>query len=111
VTVTVRGENVTQQPIPRSLDEGDLLVSARDADWIYIRNTETGTEELYDRRSDPEQRTDLSAADDGTAVAARERLREAVSDHATLLDGVDRDVSAAGVDEDIETRLEALGYR
>ncbi|QGX95738.1 DUF1501 domain-containing protein [Haloplanus rallus] len=111
VTVTVRGEDVTQQPIPRSLDEGDLLVSARDADWVYIRNAETGAEELYDRRSDPVQRTDLADDDDPSAVAARERLREAVLDHVTMLEEVDRDDSAAGVDEDIETRLEALGYR
>ena len=111
VTVTVRGEDVTQQPIPRSLDEGDLLVSARDADWVYIRNAETGAAELYDRRSDPEQRTDLADDDDPSAVATRERLREAVLDHVTMLEGVDHDDSAASVDEDIETRLEALGYR
>ncbi|GAB6860850.1 sulfatase [Haloplanus litoreus] len=111
VTVTVRGDDVTQQPIPRSLDEGDLLVSARDTRWVYIRNTETGEEELYDRRADPGLQDDRSADDDTAATAARDRLRVVALDHAATLDAVDHDGSAEGVDEDIETRLEALGYR
>jgi arylsulfatase A-like enzyme len=111
VTVTVRGDDVTQQPIPRSLDEGDLLVSARDADWTYILNTETGAEELYDRRADPTEQSDRSADDDPTAAAAREHLRTVAEDHASMLESVDREADADGVDEDIETRLEALGYR
>jgi arylsulfatase A-like enzyme len=111
VTVTVCGDDVTQQPIPRSLDEGDLLVSARDTDWVYVRNTETGAEELYDRRADPDQRTDRSDDDDPEATAAREHLRTVVDDHAALLASVDAAGRDEGVDEDIETRLEALGYR
>ena len=111
VTVTVRGDDVTQQPIPRSLDEGDLLVSARDADWTYILNAETGAEELYDRRADPAEQSDRSDDDDPTAVAAREHLRTVVEDHASMLGSVDHDAGGDGVDEDIETRLEALGYR
>jgi arylsulfatase A-like enzyme len=111
VTVTVRGEDVTQQPIPRSLGEGDLLVSARDADWAYILNTETGAEELYDRQADPVQRSDLSADDDPAAVAAREHLRTVAEDHAATIESMDPEAAGDGVDEDIETRLEALGYR
>ncbi|SEA21642.1 Arylsulfatase A [Haloplanus vescus] len=111
VTVTVRGDDVTQQPIPRSLDEGDLVVSARDDDWTYIRNTVTGEEELYDRHADPEQRTDRSAADDPETETARDRLRGVVDDHVAVLDAVDAEEEAAGVDGDIETRLKALGYR
>jgi arylsulfatase A-like enzyme len=111
VTVTVRDEDVTRQPIPRSLDEGDLLVSVRDADWAYIVNTETGAEELYDRRADPEQRTNLAADDDPAVAAAREHLRTVAEDHASMLRSVDRESDAGGVDEDVETRLEALGYR
>ncbi|WP_251328798.1 sulfatase-like hydrolase/transferase [Haloplanus pelagicus] len=111
VTVTVRGDDVTQQPIPRSLDEGDLLVSARDSDWVYIRNTETDAEELYDRRADPGLQDDRSADDDPTTVAARDRLREATLDHAATLDAVDHEAHEGDVGDDIETRLEALGYR
>ena len=113
VTVAVRGEEVTQQPIPRRLDEGDLLVSARDRDWVYIRNTVTGAEELYDRRADPEQRTDLLSDGDveGDAADARDRLGDTVDDHIATLEAADRDDPEDAVDEDIETRLEALGYR
>ena len=111
VTVTVRGDDVTKQPIPRSLDEGDLLVSARDADWVYIQNTATGAEELYDRRVDSDQQTDRSTDDDPEAAAAREHLRTVVEDHASMLVSVDADDGDGSVDEDIETRLEALGYR
>jgi len=111
VTVTVRGEDVTQQPIPRSLDEGDLLVSARDADWAYIRNTATDAEELYDRQADPEQRIDRAGDDDPAVATALERLRAVVLDHVAVIEAVDADDRANGVDEDIETRLEALGYR
>jgi len=111
VTVTVRGDDVTQQPIPRSLDEGDLLVSARDTDWVYIRNTETGEEELYDRRADPEQRTDRADDDDPEPAAAREHLRTVVDDHVATLGAVEQVDQDDGVDEDIETRLKALGYR
>ncbi|MFB6195185.1 MAG: sulfatase-like hydrolase/transferase [Haloplanus sp.] len=112
VSVTVRGDSVTQQPIPRRLDEGDLLVSARDTDWVYIHNTATGTEELYDRRTDPTQQTDRSADTDPETVAARDRLRDAVVDHTATLMAVDGDDPAGpGIDDDIQTRLKALGYR
>jgi arylsulfatase A-like enzyme len=111
VTVTVRGDDVTQQPIPRSLDQGALLVSARDADWTYILNTDTDAEELYDRRADPTQQDDRSDTDDAAADAARDRLRAVVDEHVTLLDGADSDTPRATADESIETRLEALGYR
>jgi hypothetical protein len=49
--------------------------------------------------------------DDPAAVAAREHLRTVVDDHVSMLETVDIDAQDDGVDEDIETRLEALGYR
>lgn len=68
VSVAVRGEDVTTQPIPRALDEGDLLVSVRDRDWTYIQNTNTGHYELYHRPTDPGQQHDLAAPTDTTAI-------------------------------------------
>jgi len=38
------GEEVTEQPIPRSLSDGDLLVSVRDAEWTYIENADTAAD-------------------------------------------------------------------
>jgi arylsulfatase A-like enzyme len=111
VSVTVRGETVTTQPIPRTLEEGDLLVSARTARWTLVENTVTGERELYDRGADPDHQRDLDgtdAADD----AVVERLAGAVDEH---VDRIGPDASEADeeeeVDDDLSTRLEALGYR
>ena len=112
VSVTVRGEEVTEQPIPRSMADGDLLVSVRDAEWTYIENADTGETELYHRPSDPTQQDDLSADPGDEALAVVERFAPIAADHVAELR--DRDGDAAGdddVDEDLGARLEALGYR
>ncbi|MFW5977674.1 MAG: sulfatase [Halohasta sp.] len=113
VSVTVRGEEVTSQPIPRSLSDGDLLVSVRDRDWIYIENVETDERELYYRPSDPGQQTDLSADPTGEQQAVIDRFSQRVEEHvATIVTGEDADEPTAGtVDEDLDARLEALGYK
>jgi len=117
VSVTVRGEDVTQQPIPRSLSDGDLLVSARDDDWTYIENVDTDAAELYHRPSDPTQQENLAADPDERAQAVIDRLKPVIDAHAELLR--ERGAAAAKrgeddddeVDEDLEARLEALGYK
>ncbi|MFC6735717.1 sulfatase [Halolamina salina] len=114
VSVTVRGETVTSQPIPRSLDDGDLLVSVRDRDWTYVENVDTdGERELYYRPDDPDQQDDLSDDPDPEERAVIEEFGELVDAHADLLRAADGDaaIAADGVDEDLEHRLEALGYR
>ena len=132
VSTAVRGETVTTQPIPRSLDEGDLLVSVRDERWLYIENTATGATEFYDRQQDHLLVDDDIAVDDDpvankdaavdgpkttaltpSAEQAYERFRAVATDHATMLAAA-ADGDTAGddaVDEDLETRLAALGYR
>ena len=109
VSVTVRGEEVTDQPIPRGLDDGDLLVGARTAEWTYITNAETGAEELYHRPSDPDQQEDRVSADSPVESAAVERLRPVARGHADSLTG--EGTAADDIDENLETRLSALGYR
>ncbi|TKR26415.1 sulfatase [Natronomonas salsuginis] len=111
VSVTVRGEKVTSQPIPRSLSDGDLLVSVRDRDWTYIENVDSGATELYHRPSDPTQQDDRSV--DPTADEQRviERFAPLVEGHVASLRDRDEGPEAADVDEELETRLEALGYR
>lgn len=110
VSVTVRGEEVTAQPIPRSLAEGDLLVSVRNQDWTYIENVDEGRNELYYRPSDPTQQKDLSI--DPTTEEQRliEQFGSIVESHASTLRNRERD-TADDIDNEIETRLEALGYR
>ncbi|WP_225335082.1 sulfatase [Halomicrobium urmianum] len=110
VSVTVRGEEVTAQPIPRSLDDGDLLVSVRDRDWTYVENVDSGEVELYDRSDDPTEQTDLSPDPGPDQRDAIERFGPIVDAHAERL----RDGSTAGegdVDDELAARLEALGYR
>jgi len=112
VSVAVRGEEVTTQPIPRSLDDGDLLVSVRDRDWTYIRNTETGSQELYHRPTDPTQTNDRSVDPDAEARAVVDRYRPVVDAHAELLSaGASGADPTPEVDDDLGARLEALGYR
>jgi arylsulfatase A-like enzyme len=118
VSVTVRGEEVTEQPIPRSLADGDLLVSVRDAEWTYIENADTGETELYHRPSDPTQQDDLSADPTDEELAVVERFAPVAADHVSELRDREADADAEAdsdgdeeVGEDLEARLDALGYR
>ena len=116
VSVTVRGEEVTEQPIPRSMADGDLLVSVRDAEWTYIENVDSDTVELYHRPSDPTQQTDLSDDPTEEQRAVIERFAPIAAAHAAELRERGAEAAAAGddedeVDADLEARLEALGYR
>jgi len=115
VSVAVRGDSVTSQPIPRHLEDGELLVSARDARWTYIEHTESGHRELYDRRTDPEERRDHCAEDTDLDApeAVLDRLSAAVADHVDRLDAADgtQQRDAGGESEEISARLNALGYK
>ncbi|WP_017344465.1 sulfatase-like hydrolase/transferase [Halorubrum sp. T3] len=118
VSVTVRGEEVTQQPIPRALSDGDLFVSARDDDWTYIENVDAGERELYHRPSDPTQQENLAVDPNEEEQAVIDRFVPVVDTHAELLRerGAAAEAAAAErgeeeVDEDLEARLEALGYK
>jgi arylsulfatase A-like enzyme len=107
-SVAVRGKTVTQQPIPRHLDEGELLVSARDERYTYIHHTDSGNRELYDRDTDPGETADL-AGGDAVPEAVVERLHAAVQRRASRIggDGDDRRETPDALNE----RLAALGYR
>nr|WP_247730873.1 sulfatase [Halovivax limisalsi] len=118
VSVTVRGEEVTSQPIPRSLDDGDLLVSARDDEWTYIENVETGDRELYHRPSDPGEQTNLAADPTPDAADAIDDLAPLVGAHAEMIladdetdEGPAEDGDDEDLDDDLASRLSALGYR
>ena len=113
VSVTVRGESVTSQPIPRGLDDGDLLVSARTADWTLVDDGDD--RELYHRPSDPTQQRDLNAVSDDAGSpepdeATLSTLRGAVRERRRELERVSAS-EAGAADEDLEARLTALGYK
>jgi arylsulfatase A-like enzyme len=105
-SVAVRGDSVTQQPIPRRLADGRPIVSARDDRWTYIFDPERDGHELYDRDSDPGEREDVYPHDeaplDDLQAAARRRL-DALGGRA--------DDDGADAPDDVERRLAALGYR
>jgi len=122
VSVTVRGEEVTSQPIPRSLDDGDLLVSVRDRDWTYVENVtaddagDAEATELYHRPDDPTQQTNLATDPTPEQADVMAEFAPIVDAHADLLRAAAEADTAAGpeedgVDADLENRLEALGYR
>lgn len=108
LSVTVRGETITEQPIPRGLDDGDLYVSARLTDWVYIENTVTGETEIYHRGRDPGQQTDLSDTTEPPEEVITE-LAEAVATHASRLGGTDE--VDGEVEDAVSTQLKALGYK
>ena len=110
VSVTVRGESVTDQPIPRSLADGDLLVSVRDDDWTYIENVDAEESELYHRPSDPQQQTDVSGDAHAADPPDLDRFRDIVADHVEALGTVEPG-SQRAMDSDVQDRLSALGYR
>ncbi len=121
-SVAVRGPNVTYQPIPRRLDDGELLVSARTREWTYIYHTESETRELYDRIDDPEESNDLLSGEEGIDVpdALHEAVEERIAtmepenaDDANRSDGGndDADTDADAPPAEITDRLKALGYQ
>lgn len=111
ISITVRGEEVTTQPIPRSLEDGDLLVSVRDRDWTYIENADTGEDELYYRADDPAEQHDLSGDPTANQQQVIEQFKSIVDERAGILRNQDGQASNRSVDDDLETRLSALGYR
>ncbi|WP_226005591.1 sulfatase [Natrinema salinisoli] len=111
VSVTVRDESVTKQPIPRSLEDGELLVSARNRDWTYIENVETEEPELYYRPDDPLQQTNLATDPTPEQRDVIESLAPVVAAHASMIRDAEPTEEDGDVDEDLEARLSALGYR
>ncbi|PSQ12188.1 sulfatase [Halobacteriales archaeon QS_5_70_15] len=119
VSVAVRGESITQQPIPRRLADGDLLVSARTDRWTYVLNTATDERELYDREAAPEQTENVVEAHDGPeATAPLELLDAAVRERVERIEAMERNVEAEGGESDraetpsdVDRQLKALGYR
>ena len=105
-SLAVRGESVTQQPIPRRLTDGRPIVSARDDRWTYIFDPEYDEHELYDRAADPGEQANVYP-DDRAPLAT---LEAAAHSRLDALGGSDGGDESAAPD-DIERQLAALGYR
>jgi uncharacterized sulfatase len=110
-SVAVRGESVTQQPIPRHRDDGELLVSGRTRRYTYILHTESRRRELYDRERDPDEREnvwDEIGDDPGPAelAAATERYAARLGERGDAGAG-----QREGPPAEVDDRLKALGYQ
>ncbi|WP_050048478.1 sulfatase [Halanaeroarchaeum sulfurireducens] len=112
ISVAVRGDSVTQQPIPKHLDEGNLLVSARSADWTYIHHTGPDSHELYDRRTDETEQEDLWP--DAREEPGVETLRDAAQSHIERIEdgrSSGKQPDTGDTPDGVEQRLTALGYQ
>ena len=105
-SVAVRGDSVTQQPIPRRLADGRPLVSARDDRWTYIFDPERDDHELYDRERDPGEQENVYP----DSRAPLDALEAAAHDRLDALGG-DGDDDEGDAPDDVERQLAALGYR
>ncbi len=85
--------------------ESNVVVGARSADWLYEIDEIHDDERLFNIRDGEPKRTNMEANDSGAKL-----VQTAVSDRIEELDGV-TGVSPTGLDEDVEQRLEDLGYR
>jgi arylsulfatase A-like enzyme len=137
-SLALRGESVTSQPIPRRFGDGDPLVAARTERWTYIRGPvrsgdgvgeggdhHSAAVRVFDRNRDPGEAdpVDPSAVPEETLCdlerATDERLAllpEGASTGGTPRGDDDRDAAAhedsdGEVPDEIERRLDALGYR
>ena len=107
-SVTVRAETPTHQPIPRSTAEGELVVSARTDRWTYIRHSDSGLRELYDRNADPGETRDRWPELEGSSTVRR--LEAATDTYLKRLES-EGPASTTPVPESVTGRLSALGYQ
>jgi len=78
----------------------------RSRDWKYMRFA-SGREELFDIRNDPDEQHDV-IDDEPEALAG---IRDAVDEHATLLDSTYEDLGDVAMDDEVRERLQMLGYK
>nr|WP_305794360.1 sulfatase [Halomarina rubra] len=109
VSVAVRGPSVTSQPIPRRLDDGEVLVSVRDERFTAIVHVDASVTEFYDRSSDDGEQADVSGEERYADV--QERFERIAAEHAATLGGDGDDEGPRAVPDDVGDRLKALGYR
>ncbi|MFB6228925.1 MAG: sulfatase [Halobacteriales archaeon] len=105
-SVALQGETVAEQPIPRRLGDGDLIVRARTEEWAYEAEPESGRETLYERTGSGEQEAEIDAATEATLT----ELREAAAERLGRI-GSDETNGRAPTPESVDRQLAALGYR
>jgi len=84
---------------------GERQFFYRDQDWKFVRRTDS--EELYDLTSTAGEHEDVY--DENPEVVTE--LSTLVDDHAQTVDDTYEVLSAVELDEEVEQRLEELGYK
>ena len=105
-SVALQGETVAEQPIPRRLEDGSLIVRARTAGWAYEVEPESDRETLYERTDSGEQTVEVDVAPEATLTD----LREAVTERLERIGG-DETSDRVETPESVDRQLAALGYR
>lgn len=88
-----------------TLDPSAPSFCYRTTDWKYIHRD--GNEELYDLVDDPSETTDVS--DERPAKIKRFRAR--LDEYVERVEATNVETSEVDMDEDVQRRLRALGYR
>jgi arylsulfatase A-like enzyme len=83
--------------------DGSVMVC--DGTWKLIADASGEPRELYDRATDPEERSNVLDSEPN----ARQRLQAALDDHLAAIDD-SHTVTAAEIDEETQDRLDQLGY-
>lgn len=104
VSICVRGDEITTQPIPRTPADGDLHVSVRTKRYVFIENIRIGEQELYDRMEDDALQENI--------IEEREQIKTRFSTiagrHADRISCSDQ--TNRTVPPEVSDRLESLGY-
>lgn len=85
-------------------EAGEQFYFYRDKRWKYIRKED---ESLYDLESDPEERVDVSADNENVLADIRSKLDEREEE----IDGTYERLESTEVNDEVEDRLEMLGYK
>jgi arylsulfatase A-like enzyme len=87
-------------------EPGERNFFYRSADWKYMHWAD-GSEELYDIQADPGERDDI-VDEEPPALA---EIRAEIDDHVERLDETRTDVGDVEMTEEVQERLEMLGYK
>ena len=105
-SIALQGETVAEQPIPRRLGDGDLIVRARTDRWAYELKPASDRDTLYERTDSGEQEARFGAAPEETLA----ELREAAAERLERTGGSEAN-DRVPTPESVDRQLAALGYR
>lgn len=101
----VQGERDEERVVLTTSNSGEML-SCRTPKWKCFWQVEVDEIELYDLESDPEERTDVSAANPDVV----ERFRDRMEEHLAAAEGTEASLPEVDESASAKQRLRDLGY-